>query len=197
MTRSNVTLTGGVNFISNKASPEGKGYGGAICATGNSTISISGDASFRYNIAWAGGAVKLGMNDSIVSPGAALTASSDQLLLTPGSSSCWLSNSARQPATGGAAIHMEKTSRLEFGAPKQHNFGANRAGKPGSNITNKENDIRVEGGAAFTCNGSRARGPGSYSITGDVCCLTCTGDMCQCPAGQSFAPAWCSCQKQM
>ncbi|WIA20178.1 hypothetical protein OEZ85_006026 [Tetradesmus obliquus] len=41
MTRSNVTLTGGASFISNKASPEFKGYGGAICAVGNSTISIS------------------------------------------------------------------------------------------------------------------------------------------------------------
>lgn len=190
MTRSNVTLTGGASFISNKASPEGKGYGGAICAVGNSTISISGDASFRYNAAWAGGAVKLAMNDSVISPGAAFTASQDQLLLMPGSSSCWLGNSAKQPGTGGAAIHMEKTSQVDFGAPKQHNFGGNGAGKP-------ENDIRVEGGAAFTCNGSRARGPGSYNITGDVCCVTCTGSMCQCPAGQAFAPYYCSCQKQM
>lgn len=191
MTLSDAAFAGGARFQSNQAIKEGNkpAEGGAIRTSLNSSLSFNAASWFTSNKATAGAAIKLG--DPLNPDPACKWTYSDQLRFNPGSSSCWIGNSAQQAASG-AGLHIDGNSNADFSLIQQHNFGPNRAGPPAQQW---ESDIWVAQGS-FTCGSGRVRETGRYAITGNVCAVGCTGKSCACSACEVFSPSKCSCQRR-
>lgn len=181
-------FAGGAQFVANAARDgTSAAAGGAVYSSTGTILKVRGAASFLNNTSSTGGAVQLASTAANCNWKPAAT-----LEFTPGSSSCWMGNTAAQ-ATAGAALQLDGSSIVNFTLPGQHNFGSNWAGAAGQQL---ESDIRVmRPQGVFYC-GARARGVGRYSIAGNVCAVSCTGRSCPCPTGQVFSASKCSCQKQ-